>query len=778
MQVAAVGRIKNDIGGLMAAFLIVAALYFAREVLIPLCLAGLITFLLAPFATWLERWRLPRAIAGILVIALMALTICSVGWIVLGQIYTLALELPQYQGNITHKVDALHLHSAGRLTTTVQMLSEIDRQIVNGTEHTTASSAAAPPAHRGKSPTAKVAPQNVLPASDTPVDVRIAEPSLSLAAMAALEIHPLIGPLTSAFAVVIFVIFMLLARDDIRDRTVRLMGSTRIHVTTVAMVDAATRVSRYLLMQFLVNLGYGVVVGFALWGIGIPHPLLWAVTTFLLRFVPYVGILAAGAGPVLMALAAAPNWSTAGWTLGLYILLELVCANAVEPTLYGSSTGVSALAILVAAIFWTWLWGIPGLLLSTPLTVCLIVVGQHVPRLEFLGVLFGEITVLNPPERLYQRVLASSSRDIRTLIDEEFKTNSREEVYDKVIIPTLSLVEDARHTEQLDSERAELALQQIEDAIDDRWNGADVKPQGGRGAIVCVAVKDLADDIACKLLKQIMSNTYDVETLAADLMSADVVETIQRVEPQAICVVGVPPRAIRHIRVRCHQLRTRFPQTTIVACVLSTECDLANVRGRIPMDDANHVVCSLQQAQEYLNTLALSSLPAQELAAAAPQMLSKFEDLPLDESSKEIFERITDALARAFEAPIAFIQIKGERNEIWEAQSGLPDNERTTASSLRHSAVFAGPASADGLLVPDTAEDARFREDPILREKGIRFVARTPVRGADDEAIGSLCVMDTRPRQIGQQQEEYLKQLAKHVSNAIALQRDLGSKLD
>ena len=764
-------RVRGHVGGLIGAFIFVASLYFAREVLIPLCLAGLITFLLAPVATKLESWRLPRSVAGVLVIVLTAASVCSVGWVVLGQIYNLALELPQYQENISGKVSGLHLGSPGRLTATVQMLSDVSRQISSGKVETAAVPSPSEPLRRkGKGSLAKMVPSRPPTVPDGPVSVRVEEPRTSWASVAFDEIHPLIGPATSSFAVIIFVVFMLLARDDIRDRTVRLMGSNRIHVTTVAMSDAASRVSRYLLMQFVVNLGYGVVVGLALWAIGIPHPLLWAVSTFLLRFVPYVGILAAGIGPVLLALAASPTWSTACWTLGLYVVLELVAANAVEPYLYGSSTGVSALAILVAAVFWTWLWGIPGLLLSTPLTVCVIVVGQHVPRLEFLGVLFGEKTVLDPSQRLYQRLLASDAKDAGKLIQEEVKASTRIAVYDKVVIPTLSLVEDARHTEQLEGERAEVALQLMEDVLGEQWAASALEPLDRNGSIICVAVKDLADDIACQLLKQVLSDTHTVETLASDLMSADVVETISRVQPKVICVVGVPPQAIRHIRVRCHQLRTRFPEITIVACVLSIECDLANVRSRIPMCDANHVVCSLEQAEVYLNSVAFSA----EMCHAATSTLTApglSKDLSLDESCNDIFEQIVTAVARTFEAPIALIDIQGEGEDAWRAQCGLPEGEKSAVSSLQTSRICAEAVSKNGLIVPDTAQDPRFREDPILLEKGIRFFAGMPILGLQDEEIGSLCVFDTRPRQITQQQEGDLKDFAQSVTNAIALRQ-------
>jgi predicted PurR-regulated permease PerM/GAF domain-containing protein len=765
--------IKPDVSRLLEAFLVMASLYLAREVLIPLCLAGLVTFLLTPLATLLETWRLPRAVSSVLVVALTTLGVSLIGWVVLGQIYNLAVELPQYQQNITQKVNTLHLQSAHRLTDTVQMLSEVGTQAsASHAARNSVSSACLKPDRITRSAKATASSLGGAHLADEPVNVRVDEPSPSWTSTAIASMHPLIRPATSAFAVIIFIIFMLIARDDIRDRTVLLIGSHRIHTTTVAMTDAASRVSRYLMMQFVVNSAYGLVVGVALWAVGVPHPLLWAVTTFLLRFVPYVGILIASTGPVLLALAASPNWSTACWTAGIFLILELVAANAVEPYLYGSSTGVSALAILVASVFWTWLWGLPGLLLSTPLTVCLIVIGQHFPRLEFLGVLFGERTVLDPPQRLYQRILASDLREAGKLLDQEVKSNSREAAFDGIVIPALSLVEEARHAEQLDSERASLALQQIEEVVEEQWTGAYLEPRAGAGLVICAAVKDMADDIACHLMKQVLSESLHVESLSSDLMSADVVEAIEQANPVAICVVGIPPQAIRHIRMRCHQLRSRFAAVPIVACLLSSQRDLTDVRSRIPICDANHVVCSLEQARLYLTSLTGSPAAATREGVALPNAaLIPSEHLPLDESREDIFEQIIQTLARSFEAPIALVNLESVEHDRWRAECGLPEDQRGSALSLRQSSVCKSENLAEGLIVPDIAEDLRFRDDPILLENGIRFFAGQPVSGMENEEIGSLCVFDTRPRHITPRQEECLKSLAQSVSNAVALQR-------
>ena len=780
-------RRKEGGSSLLIGFLLLGVLYFAREVFIPLALAGLVAFLLAPVANRLERWGLQRTLAGLLVIGLSFASVAAVGWVVLGQVYNLAVELPQYQQNVTQKIDALHLHSAGKLTSTVKMLADVSKQISTGSSEEPLTPLPVPSSRHRRSTPVKPALATD-PASKTaePIAVRVEDSDASILTVASRQIQPLIHPLTTAFIVVVFVIFMLLGRDDLRDRAVRLAGSTRIHITTVAMTDAGARVSRYLLMQFCVNMTYGGVVGLALWIIGVPHPLLWAVTTFLLRFIPYIGILAAGAGPLLVAIAVSPRWTTAAWTFGVYVAMELISANAVEPYLYGSSTGISALAILIAAIFWTWLWGLAGLLLSTPLTVCLIVIGRHVPRLEFLGVLFGEETVLEPSQRLYQRILASDASDAGKLLDEQMQTKSREEVYDTVLIPALSLIEEARHSEEINASRAEQALQSLEELADEQWRQAPRPPRttDTRHRMISIPARDFADEITCQLLMHVVSDSYRVRLLSADLLSSDVLDTVAANQPDVVCVIGIPPQAIRHVRLRCHQLRTRFPDMVVVAGVLSTECDLSNIRGRIPMEDAQHVACSLLQASEYLTALANPAAAALSAPAPAPApanadagaaqaavegAVPEIKALDaLDETHEDIFDQIAKNLAKTFEAPIAIVRVRGDDGVLWKAQCGLPE-EHPNTSSVTDGLCDQSIAQNSCLVLADVAEDERFRNDPFVIEKGIRFYAGAPVISHDGTEIGTLCVLDTRPRQITDHQKEVLLSLADSVMNAIEL---------
>lgn len=602
--------------------------------------------------------------------------------------------------------------------------------------------------------------------------------------MAGRTVTPLVHPLVTTFIVVIFLVFMLLGREDLRDRGLRLAGSGRMHVTTTAMEDASRRVSRYLQMQLVVNVSYGTVVGLLLWWIGVPNPALWGVLTCLLRFVPYIGILMAATGPLLLATAVSPQWGELLWTVLMFVVLEIVTANFVEPMLYGASTGISAMAILIAAIFWTLLWGLPGLLLSTPLTVCLIVIGRQVPQLRYLDVLFGEETVLPPPERFYQRMLASHTGAATTMIEEMLKTKSKDEVFDAVLIPTLSLLEEARHSEQITGPRAEEMLQGIEEIAVDVTSrrGVAANPEARVAKrMVCVPARDFADEVACQLALQVLSETASVRVITADSSTAELLQLLDGVRADIFCVVGIPPHAIRHVCMRCHQIRTRFPDAVVVACVLSNECDLSNVRSRIPIEDAQHVVCTLQLLKEYLASLLHPEAVMIDAPPEIKQDAETKEDLNgtvaelspdnlLDGPEDGIFERLATSLARSFDAPIALITAADGERYFWEAQCGLPEERPAAATKERDLSICSTIAFRDSMLiVPDTAEDGLFAADSFFKSNGIRFYAGTPLKRHDGGVIGSVCVLDTRPRQVTEHQKENLIFMADAVATAIEL---------
>lgn len=773
-------KLKNTNGGLTAA-LVLAALYFGREVFVPLALAGLLAFLLAPACTRLERWGIKRVPAALLVILLSLVGSCTLGWVVLGQVYNLAAELPQYQQNIVGKVDRLHLHSPGRLSGTVEMVSTLSKQIAG-------EATKAPDVHADlprRRPTAQKAGA-LDPAAVTtqPITVKVAEPEESMLTIAGRTIKPLVQPLITATVVIIFLVFILLGRESFRDRALRLAGSGRIHVTTAAIEDASSRVSRFLQMQLVINICYGGVVGLVLWWIGIPHVLLWAVLTCILRFVPYIGIILAAAGPLLLSVAVSPNWTELVWTVAMFGSLEIITANFAEPVLYGATTGMSAIAILVAAIFWTLLWGLPGLLLSTPLTVCLIVIGRQVPQLNYLEVLFGEETELPPSERFYQRLLVSNVHDATSLLVEQLKTKSLECISDDVLVPALTQIEEARHAEEVTSARADELLLSVEEILEDivGRTGDAAKPESLlRKRVACVPARDFGDEIASQMAQQALAGIARVRVFHADSATPDMLQSLNDGNFDVICVIGIPPRALRYIRMRCHQIRNRFPDAVIVACLLSKESDLSNLRSRVPTEDAQHVVCSLQLMKTYIvSILNLDSLPVEASTQTSSETRAgtdlkepireiQIADV-LDGTEEDIFGRLTADLARSFDAPIALITVMDGQRRHWEAQCGLPEQTLLSDSERDVSVCSKIVLSEGSLFISDINEDERFSNDAFVISKGIRFYAGTPLKAQDGEVMGSLCVLDTRPRDVTDEQKAALTSIASSVMTAIELQ--------
>ena len=319
----------------------------------------------------------------------------------------------------------------------------------------------------------------VAPEESEAVAVVVQEPEPTSRELIQTVVGPLISPLATAGIVIVFVIFMLLKRDDLRDRMIRLVGSRDLPRTTQALNDAARRVGRYLLMQLIVNTTYGIPIGIGLWLIGIPNPILWGMLCTVLRFVPYIGPIIAAFFPLVLAVAVDPNWNTLLWAGALFIVIELISNNFIEPLLYGSSTGLSPVAVIAAAVFWTWLWGPIGLLLSTPLTVCAVVLGQHVPGLAFLDVLLGSEPVLSPPQQLYKRLLVGDAIEATEQAEEQLRESSLAEFYDETLIPALALAEQDHVRGSLGEDQlvrvAESAVAMVE-------NLAEWEPRGAGGA--------------------------------------------------------------------------------------------------------------------------------------------------------------------------------------------------------------------------------------------------------------------------------------------------------
>jgi predicted PurR-regulated permease PerM len=732
----------------------IAVLYLAREVLIPIALALLLSFLLAPAMVRLQRWGLGKTLAALVVVALSFLGLIFVCWVCFGQAYNLTLELPAYRQNISTKLRALTPPGVHRFGETQKILGELTGQLISQNQGQ-------------KSQTSSGKP----PSSSQPIPVEVRQPEPTPLEFLERAAGSAFRPLATAFVVLVFVIFMLLGREDLRDRVLRLAGRSRLYRTTQALDDAARRVSRYLLMQFAVNAIYGALVGLGLLLIGIPHPLVWAVLATLLGFIPYVGPWIAAAAPILLAIGVAPGWGKFAWTVGLYVALEVVTANFVEPFLYGSSTGISAIAILVAAVFWTWLWGPVGLLLSTPLTVCLVVVGRYVPHLEFLGILFGDEPVLSPAQRFYQRMIAKDAEEAAELTEQLLKDKSVIDVYDEVIVPAMSLAEEGRHGGFLDSETQVYFLGNTRELVDEIGTRAVSGSEENHisAKIICLPAKDAADELACQILAQVLPSSR-VQVMSLGISTNDLVKAIQSERAELVCISGVPPQATRHVAVRCRHLRKLFSDLTIMAAVWS-DADLTSVRSRIPVSDANHVVCTLKQAVEYIanieNPISISAdssvKPAHD--QAAEEQISALDLLDTSNAPiQDVLDRIVQEVAKTLNAPIAVLTVTDEKGKIWKSQSGMPSDLASGVEIIENLLGRSIGKEKSTVVIEDVAN---FASSPLLCEKGIHFCAGEPVQNRNGKVMGSLLVLDTRTRNISQHEEELLHTGAKAAVEAL-----------
>ena len=455
---------------LLTAF-VVTILYVGRQLLIPLALAAMLTFLLAPLVGYIERW-IGRIAAVLIVVAMLCSVVGGAGWLLTRQLIDLAAKLPDYQTNIDNKLHAIRLPTGGAFGRFSHSVSELQKQLPDSLEPP---ASATGPVPETKATTATRS-LNV-PAAQPPTPVRIVDSQSRLPQILQTTATGLLGPFGTAGLVSLLVIFMLLKREDLRGRMIRLIGQGRISATTRAMDDAGSRVARYLTMLLLVNVGFGLCIAIGLYFIGVPNAALWGAFAAIMRFVPYVGVWIAAAFPILLSFAVSTSWLSPLLTFGLFVVLELINANALEPWLYGSSTGVSSVALIIAAVFWTWLWGPIGLVLAIPLTVCLAVMGRHVPKLQFLSVLLSEEQALAPHEECYHRLLAFGLDEANDLAEAYVKTNSLTSLYDSVLIPTVTLAEMDAQRDELGPEQRSAIHRHIHDLIEDLGSAPPSKSQ-------------------------------------------------------------------------------------------------------------------------------------------------------------------------------------------------------------------------------------------------------------------------------------------------------------
>ncbi|HEX4142296.1 MAG TPA: AI-2E family transporter [Pirellulales bacterium] len=589
----------------------VAALYVAREVLLPLALAILFSFLLAPSVKRLEKWHLRRIPAVVIAVGFAFVALGTLSYVLAMQMVDLATRLPEYKGNIIAKIETVQGTGEGLFNRISHTLDEVRRKIA----HKVPDMPSHVPAPAGAAGADAASPT---PASGTPVVPMPVEivGGFSAQAIAQSVLGPIISPVGTAALVVVFVVFMLIERENLRNRIIHLIGSRQLNVATQALDDAASRVSRYLLMQLIINSAFGFVIAVGLFCIGVPNPLVWGILATVLRFLPYIGSWIAAALPILLAAAVFQGWTRPILVLALFIASELTANNLLEPWLYGASTGISTMGILVSAVFWAWLWGPVGLVMATPLTVCLAVMGRYVPHLSFLHTLLSDEEVLSPDARFYQRLLAMDPEEATDVAEEYLQDHGLGSLYDNVLLPALSLAEQDRLQGDLDESRQRFIIAAIRELVDEL--GAKVAKSTGAStvdrrcdephalpaphvSIVCLPARDEADEIAGVMLGQLLAaDGIHLMLVSVQALAGEMLAQVSDEAPAVVCVSALPPLAAMHARYLCKRLRPKFPQLKIVVGLWQAGGSSKKAQDRLAKIGIDRFVTSLAEATQYL----------------------------------------------------------------------------------------------------------------------------------------------------------------------------------
>ena len=766
---------------------IVAALYFARELLIPLALSALLTFLLSPLVTRIERWV--GRIAAVLVVVLLIFTgLGAAGWMLSRQLVDLATKLPEYKGNIITKIHAFKMPQGGAFSKLSETVEELKNELPGGY----APSAPTTTQEADKPNTAASLPSNApLPA---PREQMIERSKTNPLELVQLIIAPLLGPLGMAALVLLLVIFMLLEREDLRSRLIRLIGEGRISATTSAMDDAGQRVARYLLMQLVVNVTYGIPVAIGLYFISVPNAMLWGAFATVLRFIPYVGPWIAAAFPIILSLAVSDSWWSPLLTISLFVVLELLSNNVMEPWLYGKYTGVAPLALIVAAVFWTWLWGPVGLVLATPLTVCLVVIGRHVPRLSFLNIVLSDEEALTPAEDCYHRMLTPGDRDELELVESYLKVNSLTALYDTVFIPMLTAAENDAREERLEPAQLSYVQQSMRDIIEDlgtrptlparmvalaKTETAGEAPDAALMLapdcrVYCLPARADRDELAGTMLVQIARKEgFGAQNAPSQLVAGELLGLTEKADVDVVCISVLAPSTVIHARYLCLKLRAGLPKIKIVIGLWGETEGLTEATKRLRDSGADEVVATLADALVQIARLApalTEEMTPAPIPADEEERLAALTELNLlDTEAEPVFDRITVKLARVFEMPIALISLVDRDRQFFKSQTGLPESLAKARQTARNISVCGHVVAKNQVIViEDLARDRRSANNPMLKEHGIRFYAGVPLLAPNGQPIGSLCLMDMKPRHLTEREKRLLQEYANEVMEEIA----------
>lgn len=739
---------------------VVAALYFLRDLVLPVAVAALVTFVLSPLVSRIERY-VGRVPAVLLVTATTFVLIGLFAWAGAMQMGRLARDLPTYKANLSSKLQALNASGSDRFGRVSRMVEELQ-----------AESAERAPATRqaaGERPAA-------------PLAVEVVEtPGQSTARLLGTA-GSILAPLGFVGAVLILAIFMLVKYDDLRDRIIGLVGRGQLVATTAAMQDASARVYRYLLMSLVVNVTYGIPVGIGLYLIGVPGAMLWAALAIVLRFIPYLGPLIAMAFPILLSLAVFDGWNALLLTVALFVTLEIISNNVIEPWLYGASTGISSFSLILAALAWTWLWGPAGLLLSTPLTVCLLVMGKHVPQMAFLRTVLSDERALDRHELFYQRLLTGDRDAAEKVAFEEIGRSSVGETFQSMMLPALAMVQADLRRGAMDAQQYAAVVLQVHDYVEtiaqsaavesgDEANAPPEAPLRARPTvkIACIAIDSAADGVAAHMFAQLaLVRGFEATVLPPTLPVDEVNRTVADLAPDMVWLCAVHP----HTLVRCQNLvtalRRRHPAVHLAVGLWEAAPHQGKAIARLAEKGANAISTvfgeSLMHLEAFRETFGSEYLPAPIPPDEAARIAALMDTGLAGDSRSDLFDRTTAELARIFDVPIALITVVDTASQHFVSQVGLDADLRRAGQTARGVSVCGHVVAANRpLVVEDLARDPRFAGNPLLREKKLRFYAGVPLRTSLGFVVGSLCILDHVPRQVSERELRLMQMLAENL---------------
>lgn len=597
---------------------IVAALYFGREVLVPIVLAILLSFILAPLVRLTQRLRIPRILAVLAVVAVAFAIILGLGAVIVTQVNHLAGDLPRYETTLREKIQSFRgiVGGSGTLERAAEVLQDLSKEIDK------------PKQGEG------AAPVGGRPVAQKPIPVEVRQPDPGPLQTIISLITPLVSPLTTTGIVFIFVIFILMQREDLRSRLVRLAGVGDLHRTTAALDDAGQRLSRLFLTQLALNAAFGLVIGTGLWIIGVPSAPLWGIMAMVLRFVPYIGAVLAAVFPIVLAAAVGPGWTMVLWTGALFLVVEPVVGHLIEPLLYGQSTGLSPIAIIVSATFWTWLWGPIGLVLATPLTICVMVLGRHVDRLKFLDVMFSDQAALTPAELVYQRMLAGDSIEAAEQAQTYLKDKPLVAYYQDVLIESLKRAQSDANRGELDEARTIRIRDAVAEIIDDLSTHTDKpvkqaeadgdkkeksptkeaeegdkvpapmelrKEWRGEKPVLCVPGLGPLDEALALIIAQLLERRgLGVRAEPADVLSMSRIFSLDTTGVAFVCLCYVESANQAHIRYAVRRLRRKLPEAPILIALFGEDTANGPEQGKATLPNTSFASRSLSAVIEQI----------------------------------------------------------------------------------------------------------------------------------------------------------------------------------